>query len=146
METKNFKFYELACSCGCNSLPKTKEVKYAIELLQKLRDVWGKPLILNCGHRCKTHNKAVGGKENSRHLKIAFDISTAGWSLEKKKNFIDMALTVDNKPGFRGFGFYNTFIHIDTGFELKNYRHWVLGKSNDCLQCVCYFIEKINKK
>lgn len=43
METKNFKFYELACSCGCNSLPKTKEVKYAIELLQKLRDVWGKP-------------------------------------------------------------------------------------------------------
>lgn len=45
----------------------------AMTALQLLRDGWGKPIIINSGHRCAQHNRAVGGAPASQHLKIAFD-------------------------------------------------------------------------
>ena len=126
--TKNFSKSELDCNCGCGALPDSGEELLAIHSLQDLRDEVG-PMIVNCGHRCESHNKSVGGAENSRHLKIAFDISLNSKcfkeddevSKEKVRDFVNTA----RGKGFKGIGFYNSFIHIDTGFSDKPFnRQW----------------------
>ena len=38
-------------------------------VLDKLRDGWGRPIIVTSGYRCKELNAAVGGAHNSQHLK-----------------------------------------------------------------------------
>lgn len=46
-------------------------------VLQPLRDAWGKPLKVNSGYRCKALNAAVGGVPTSQHVKgEAADIAT----------------------------------------------------------------------
>lgn len=56
-------------------------------LLDPIRDAWGKPLNVNSGYRCPALNKAVGGKPTSQHLKgEAADITT-GSKAENKKLF-----------------------------------------------------------
>lgn len=37
-------------------------------ILQPLRDAWGKPIIITSGYRCRALNNAVGGVSNSSHL------------------------------------------------------------------------------
>jgi len=39
------------------------------EVLQPLRDAWGKPLKINSGYRCPELNRIVGGVETSQHQK-----------------------------------------------------------------------------
>ena len=41
----------------------------ALNVLQPLRDVWGKPLKINSGYRCPELNRAVGGVPTSQHVK-----------------------------------------------------------------------------
>lgn len=56
-------------------------------LLDSIRDMWGKPLHVNSGYRCSALNKAVGGKPTSQHLKgEAADITT-GSKAENEKLF-----------------------------------------------------------
>ena len=38
-------------------------------VLDNLRDGWGRPIIVTSGYRCKELNAAVGGACNSQHLK-----------------------------------------------------------------------------
>ena len=38
-------------------------------VLDKLRDEWGRPIIVTSGYRCKELNAAVGGAHYSQHLK-----------------------------------------------------------------------------
>ena len=46
-------------------------------LLDPLREIWGSPLIVSSGFRCKELNKLVGGVNNSYHLfGLAADIGT----------------------------------------------------------------------
>lgn len=47
------------------------------DVLQPLRDAYGKPLHVNSGYRCPELNKAVGGVATSQHVKgEAADIRT----------------------------------------------------------------------
>ena len=86
--------------------------KQAMDTLQKLRTRWGRPIKINSAYRSPDYNKSVGGATSSYHLQAkAFDISTIGWSLEDWKNFEALA----RQCGFKGFGFYSNFIHIDIG-------------------------------
>lgn len=81
----------------------------AIDRLQKLRDMIGLPLWINCGYRSPKHNKEVGGELNSQHIYgRAFDIKIRGgkWDVEAMAK---AAVAV----GFTGIGLYDTFIHVD---------------------------------
>ena len=65
-----FKINEFVCRCGCQ-MP--AEVRQNIEalvanVLDPLREAYGKPIYVNSGYRCEKHNKAVGGVPNSQHL------------------------------------------------------------------------------
>ena len=65
IEIKNFDIdNELTCRCGC------KRYNYDDEFLvrvQAYRYMFGKPMTITSGGRCKQHNKDVGGEDTSCH-------------------------------------------------------------------------------
>ena len=84
----------------------------AMDALQAVRTALGRPLVINSAYRCPEHNRNVGGAKNSQHLwGNAFDISTRGMSELERLELMDAA----KEAGFTGFGFYNTFLHVDIG-------------------------------
>ncbi|MGN0929795.1 MAG: D-Ala-D-Ala carboxypeptidase family metallohydrolase [Alphaproteobacteria bacterium] len=82
-------------------------IKALVEnVLQPLRDEWGKPLIINSGYRCPELNSLIGGKPTSQHLRgEAADIRCDN-SFELAKKIIELKLPYDQ------IGLYNTFVHI----------------------------------
>ncbi len=78
--------------------------------LDTLRGRLRHPLVVNSAYRSPAHNAAVGGAARSMHLQgRAFDIARS--SIRDEAEFLIEAWRL----GFRGFGFYDGFIHIDTG-------------------------------
>lgn len=78
---KEFEKSDTAKRLGITNVINTSEVRDSVkalvlEVLQPLRDAWGKPLSINSGYRCKKLNEVVGGVETSQHCKgEAADIS-----------------------------------------------------------------------
>lgn len=76
--TKNFTLEEFyssitADSMGIDNKPNEK-IKNNIliltkEILQPIRDSYGKPIIVSSGFRCEKLNKAVGGSSTSAHVR-----------------------------------------------------------------------------
>ena len=101
----NFKEEEVRCPC-CKVVGVTEE---AMSALQALRTLLRRPVRVNSAYRCPKHNEIVGGAPGSKHKEgTAFDISLNGldrWEL----------LRHSRKVGFKGFGFYKTFLHVDLG-------------------------------
>lgn len=74
-----------------------------------LRELWDKPLAINSGFRCISHNasEAVGGMLKSRHTRgLAVDISTKKLNKDDREELIKLALEV-----FDTVLTYGTFIH-----------------------------------
>ncbi len=105
----NFSSSEMACRhCG--------EIYYWPEFmdrLQKARNLAGRAFHIHSAHRCSLYNAMIGGAPLSQHLKLAADISTKN---HDRQNLYQSCL----RAGFRGFGFYKTFLHIDLGRR----RYW----------------------
>lgn len=57
------------------------------ECLDKVRELWGKPLGVNSGYRSAELNRAVGGAKNSQHLKGEAADITAGTKENNRKLF-----------------------------------------------------------
>jgi hypothetical protein len=86
----------------------------SLDALQRTRTNVGQAIKLNSGHRCILHNARVGGAPRSMHKLIAFDLALKGHDPKK-------LLIAARDAGFRGFGFYRTFLHVDMGRK----RHWI---------------------
>ena len=76
------------------------------------------PLRINSGHRCALHNARVGGAPLSLHKKLAFDVALAGHDPAQ-------LAAAARASGFRGFGFRQTFLHLDTRVRPA---HWFYGE------------------
>lgn len=61
----NFKVKEFACKDGSNTIFIESDL---VDLLQKIRDHFGKAVTITSGYRTATHNKKVGGSTRSQHL------------------------------------------------------------------------------
>ena len=63
-----------------NSIPenlKNNVARLVDNVLDPLREAWGRPLAVSSGYRCPALNKAVGGSATSHHLRgMAADITT----------------------------------------------------------------------
>jgi uncharacterized protein YcbK (DUF882 family) len=105
---ENFSPHELACKhCG--------EFYYdevSFDQLQLARMILDEPVVIYSGHRCALHNARVGGAPLSMHKKIAFDVALKGHSL------VEMLLAF-KQAGFSGFGYYDTFLHVDLGIPRR---------------------------
>ena len=104
--SKNFKVKEFACTDGTDPIFIDSEL---VEVLQKIRDHFGKSVKINSAYRTPTKNKAVGGEAYSQHLYgKAADIVV---SLQTPKKVAEYAEKLMPKKG--GIGIYNSFVHID---------------------------------
>ena len=110
----HFKPHEVAChgcsnTCGRNALGVQAE---ALDCLEALRVKMNRPLSITSAFRCIYHNARVRGAARSRHkVGDAFDVSTRGMSVPEKIILYDAAKEI----GFRGFGRYVSFLHVDLG-------------------------------
>jgi uncharacterized protein YcbK (DUF882 family) len=112
--TKNFSKWEFKCKCGCGKDDINIEL---VNQLQKLRDNINKPIHINSGVRCLTHNRSIGSKDTSQHVKgNATDIVVTGLSID------ELAEEVKRIPMFFNGGIiiYNTFIHVD----IRKYKYF----------------------
>ncbi len=92
-----------------------------VEYLNRLRDAFGKQIMVNSGYRSIAHNEAVGGVPGSYHTKgLAADIRPADPSdLDELYEICDKT----NRNG--GVGHYDTFVHVDLRgkYARWDYRH-----------------------
>lgn len=104
--TPNFQLKEFVCSDGNNTVLLNFE---SVRQLQILRYKIGVPITVLSGHRSLTHNKKVGGADDSEHLRgNGHDISAKGytpWDLGYE--CLEMF-----GPNI-GFHVYNTWVHVD---------------------------------
>jgi uncharacterized protein YcbK (DUF882 family) len=106
---KHFYVYEAACGDGCGYGRHPGDVSTdLIDLLEAVRTDTGRPLVVNSMCRCKAHNKAEGGVEDSVHtLGEGADIKAFGG---ERKHGIEKA---GYKHGATGVGTGGNFIHLD---------------------------------
>ena len=104
----HFSARELSCDCRRHCAGEYYHDPAFLDALEAMRALVG-PLKINSAHRCKGHNRAVGGASASMHMrKIAADIAITG---HDRKTLAHAA----KKAGFRGIGYGRTFIHVDLG-------------------------------
>ena len=109
---KYFKKSEFACKCGkyCNGYPAEIDMNM-VKIADEIRSRIGKPIHINSGLRCKTHNANVGGVSNSQHLlgKAADLGCPIGCT---PAQMASIAESIMGNTG--GIGIYSWGIHIDT--------------------------------
>ncbi len=104
--TKNFRVREFACQDGSDTLFLSTKL---VEVLQKIREHFGKPVNINSGYRTESHNKKVGGSAFSQHkYGTAADIAIVGVKPSDIAAYVETLM-----PGTGGIGIYSTFCHVD---------------------------------
>ena len=127
--SKNFSYSEFEASAtakarGIVNIISSFQVRDAVRaltnnVLQPLRDAWGKPLHINSGYRCPKLNEAVGGVATSQHTKgEAADIA-AEHPIKLAQLAYDLNLPYDQLI------IYPTFVHISHKLSGEQ-RHKVL--------------------
>ena len=64
--TEHFDSSEFRCKCGCGQGDWLMAPEL-VQALEELRELIGKPIIVNSAYRCPKHNAQVGGVANSYH-------------------------------------------------------------------------------
>lgn len=95
------------------------------EVLQPLREHYGKAIHISSGYRCKELNSLVGGVENSQHLKgeaadlvlpsLATGLEWCNWVKTHLKNYDQLILERNEEGKF--------WIHVSAKRELYLNRH-----------------------
>lgn len=104
--SKNFTVKEFACSDGTDTVFISLAL---VNLLQKIRDHFGKAVIINSAYRTEAHNKAIGGVTYSQHkYGLAADIHINGVTPKEIAAYVETLL-----PSSGGIGIYKSFCHVD---------------------------------
>ena len=102
-----FKPEEFECHCGCGEKDVNPKL---IDLLDRIRKSFGKPITIMSGRRCVAHNTKVKGAKDSQHiLGNAADIQVQNVDPNDVQEYLMKHFNSDCK----GLGRYRTFTHID---------------------------------
>lgn len=102
----NFKVKEFACKDGSDPIFISSEL---VDILQKIRNHFGKAVNINSAYRTPTYNKKVGGATYSQHLYgKAADIRISGVKPKEVAAFVETLM-----PDKGGIGIYANFTHVD---------------------------------
>lgn len=105
--SKNFRVREFRCRDGTDPIFVDLEL---VDILQKVRDHFGKAVTITSAFRTASHNKSVNGATYSQHLYgRAADIKVSGVSPKDVAAYIETLL-----PNRGGIGVYSTWVHVDT--------------------------------
>lgn len=104
--SENFKVSEFACVDGSD----TVFISFGLVMvLQKIRNHFAKPVIINSAYRNDAYNKKVGGADYSQHkYGTAADISISGVSPATIAAYVETIM-----PNMGGIGIYSSFVHVD---------------------------------
>lgn len=103
--SEHFRANEFACKDGTDNILIDSQL---IETLEKIRNHFNAPVIINSGFRTVKHNRKVGGAKASFHCKgMAADIVVKGHNSKEVAEYADSIL---DKGGIIQ---YNNFVHID---------------------------------
>lgn len=116
---KYFTYNEMACKCGCGKAEMDQEF---MDLLDSLRDILGKPIVITSGYRCPNHPAEKRKEKSGAHSKgkaadIAVMREDAMEVLSLVFRFNDAAKNAEI-PTFTGIGIQqkgtSRFIHLDS--------------------------------
>lgn len=104
---------EFKCKCGgkyCNGYPAEIDMGM-VKIADEIRNRVGKPIGVNSGLRCPTHNANVGGASASQHMRgTAADLGRPSGVTSKEM----AAIAEDIMGDTGGIGVYSWGIHIDS--------------------------------
>ena len=92
-------------------------------VLQPLRDAYGKPITINSGYRCAELNKKVGGVATSQHTKGQAADCGCDDPLALARLLLDLGLEFDQAI------VYPTFLHISHKADGDNRNQLLYNKS-----------------
>ena len=112
--SEHFEVREFRCRDGSDPVFVDTEL---VDILEKIRTHFGKPLVITSAYRTAAHNKAVGGAKYSQHCYgRAADIRVAGVTVEQLAAYAEKLL-----PDTGGIGRYPVrsgrptgWVHVDT--------------------------------
>jgi zinc D-Ala-D-Ala carboxypeptidase len=114
-KSRYFSREELKCPCGCERCEMDVGFLMALDIL---RDHWRAPLVPNSAFRCRKHNKAVGGEDESMHIygrAVDFPIKP-----NERYKFVELVIEL----GFHGIGIMANAIHLDNRLGAKTLFHY----------------------
>lgn len=104
--TPHFKVWEFACHDGSDTVFVSPALA---EVLEKIREHFGKPVVVSSGYRTESHNAKNGGAAYSQHkYGMAADIAISGVKPEAVAAYAEKLL-----PTSGGIGVYKSFCHVD---------------------------------
>jgi uncharacterized protein YcbK (DUF882 family) len=110
--TEHFSKEEFDCQCGCGNGDIVISENLVFEL-ECVRIHYGKPMRINSGIRCLSHNRKIGSRDTSSHIKgLAVDIGCRdmGTRLILVKHLL-------RDGEFTRIGFHREFIHVDVDYD-----------------------------
>jgi len=113
---KFFRLSEFECPC-CGENHINPEL---IDILDNLRGLYGKPIVINSGYRCQKRNAQLGGSPSSAHLfgdAVDIRINSSSERFE--------LLSWIFAQNFKRIGIGKNFIHIDINQNLDQRVSWV---------------------
>lgn len=123
--SEHFNSYEFRCGlgrpCACTTILIDDRL---VEILEQIREHFGKPITITSAYRCDSYNRSIGGAVGSRHSKgQAADIVVQGISPREVAKYAESI-------GVLGIGLYETqadgfFTHIDT----RDYKSFWYGQN-----------------
>lgn len=105
--TPHFKVREFACKDGSDTIFVSQEL---VEVLEKIRTHFGKPVVINSGYRTDAYNaKTKDAAEFSQHkYGLAADIRITGVTPAQIAAYAEKLM-----PNRGGIGIYKSFCHVD---------------------------------
>ena len=113
----NFAVSEFKCKDGSDKILIDTEL---IDILQKIRNHFNKPVTINSAYRNATYNKKIGGVSNSQHVKgTAADIVVKDTKPEAVAQYVEFLM-----PKKGGIGLYSTFTHVDVRSKKSRWKNF----------------------
>ena len=104
--SSNFRVREFRCQDDTDPIFVDSDL---VDILQKVRDHFGKAVTITSAFRTASHNKKVGGATYSQHLYgKAADIKVSGVAPSVVADYVETLI-----PSTGGIGRYSTFTHVD---------------------------------
>ena len=110
--TDHFSKEEFDCQCGCGNgdIVISENLVFQLECV---RIHYGKPMRINSGIRCLSHNRKIGSRDTSSHIKgLAVDISCGDM-----RTRLELVKKLLRDGEFERIGFHKDFIHVDVDYD-----------------------------
>lgn len=125
--SKNFRVKEFACPCSrCSEILIDDGL---VEMGQKIRDFFGKPVYISSGYRCWPHNTEIGGAKDSNHPRgkaMDFDVGSGRYMVDHR--IVAMAAEAFACTGVGRYIYANGQAWVHISVNGKNIKRWTQAK------------------